>query len=287
MTTAALGHDLRIVVLQRIIGMIDFMAFGADHTAVFCTMVLDTIELCGVATATVRHGKRCDRDIIDIVRRSSPGKQSSQQEGCARHADNSKSESSVNEHFLAAPHPPESIEYKLQLLSIRTCSYRPYKRPFPTPLLLQIVGINMAVNADRHLFMHGRRMRLSMAGLALRYTGMRTPMAESACKRLMLGGRFGQQFTDPLMARHTESPRRCQRIGNLQWMMRRMAGQTIIHGLSLGVRFMTLETLGNLTMNGMTEGTRLLGMGTGKLFEFLALLFMTGQTRAGYICGQG
>ena len=149
------------------------------------------------------------------------------------------------------------------------------------------MGIHMAVSADRHLFMHGRRMRLSMAGLALRYTGMRTPMAEGTRECLMLGGRLGQQFTDPLMARHTESPRRCQRIGNLQRMMRRMTGQTIIHGLSLGMRFMALETFGNLTMNSMAEGTRLLGMGTGIVFEFLALLWMTGQARAGYICGQG
>lgn len=45
MAAAAFGHDLRIVVLQRIIGMKNFMAFGTDHTAVFCTLVPDSVEM--------------------------------------------------------------------------------------------------------------------------------------------------------------------------------------------------------------------------------------------------
>ena len=129
-------------------------------------------------------------------------------------------------------------------------------------------------------------MRLTVASLALRYVGMRTPMTEGTGKCLMLGGCLGHQFTDLVMTRHTESPRCCQCIGNLQRMVGRVAGQTIIHGLSLGMRFMALETLGNLAMSIMAEGTGLLGMRTGIIVEFLPLLFMTGQTGTGYIIGK-
>jgi len=66
-----------------------------------------------------------------------------------------------------------------------------------------------------------------------------------------------------------------------------MAGQTIIHCLSLGVGLMALETLGNQAVGMMTEGTGLLGVHTGILFELLSLLFMTGQTGTGYVIGQG
>ena len=66
-----------------------------------------------------------------------------------------------------------------------------------------------------------------------------------------------------------------------------MAGQTIIHSLSLSMGLMALETLGNQAMGMMTEGTGLLGVHTGILIEFLSLLFMTGQTRTGYVIGQG
>ena len=45
MAAAALGHDLRIVVPQRIISMEDFMAFGAEHAAVFCAIILDPVEM--------------------------------------------------------------------------------------------------------------------------------------------------------------------------------------------------------------------------------------------------
>ena len=115
--------------------------------------------------------------------------------------------------------------------------------------------VNMTVNTVRHLLMHDWRMRLTVAGLALRYVGMRTPVTEGTCECLMLGGCLGHQFTDLVMTRHTESPRCCQCIGNLQWMVGRVAGQTIIHGLSRGMRFMALEALRNLTMGIMAEGT--------------------------------
>ena len=115
--------------------------------------------------------------------------------------------------------------------------------------------INMTVNTVRHLLMHNLRMRLTVAGLALRHVWMRPPMTEGTGECLMLGGCLGHQFTDLIMTRHTESPRCCQCVGNLQWMMGRVAGQAIIHGLSLGMRFMTFETLRNLTMSIMAEGT--------------------------------
>ena len=127
---------------------------------------------------------------------------------------------------------------------------------FPHLLLfLQVMRINMTVNTVRHLLMHDRRMRLTMAGLTLRHAGMRSPMTEGTGECLMLGGCLGHQFTDPIMTRHAESPRCCQCVGNLQRMMGRVAGQTIIHGLTLGMRFMALETLRNLTMGIMAEGT--------------------------------
>ena len=122
-------------------------------------------------------------------------------------------------------------------------------------LLLQVMRINMTVNTDRHLLMHDWRMWLTVAGLALRHVGMRTPMTEGAGECLMLGGCLRHQFTDLVMTRHTEGPRCRQCIGNLQRMMGRVTGQTIIHGLSLGMRFMALETLRNLTMSIMAEGT--------------------------------
>ncbi len=122
-------------------------------------------------------------------------------------------------------------------------------------LLLQVMRIDMTVNTVRHLLMHDCRMRLTMTGLALRHAGMRTPMAEGAGECLMLGGCLRHQFTNPIMTRHTEGPRCRQCIGNLQRMMGRVAGQTIIHSLPLGMRFMAFETLRNLTMSIVAEGT--------------------------------
>ena len=115
--------------------------------------------------------------------------------------------------------------------------------------------IDMTVNAVRHLLMHGWRMRLSVASLTLRHAGMRPPVTEGTSECLMLGGCLRHQFTDPIMTRHTESPRCRQCVGNLQRMMNRVTGQTIIHGLPLGMRLMALETLRNLTMGIMAEGT--------------------------------
>ena len=111
-------------------------------------------------------------------------------------------------------------------------NYFPYGLQPPTPLikvltlslLLQVVGIYMAVKADRHLLMYGRSMRFAMTVLTLRHSGMLIPMTEGTGKRLMLGGRLGQQFTFFFMTRHTESPRCRNRISNLQWVMGRMAG---------------------------------------------------------------
>jgi len=127
---------------------------------------------------------------------------------------------------------------------------------FPHLLLfLQVMRIDMTVDTIRHLLVHDCRMRLTVTGLALRHIGMRSPMTEGAGECLMLGGCLRHQLTDLIMARHTERPRSCQGIGNLQWMMGRMAAQTSIHGLSLGVWLMAFETLRNLAVSIVAEGT--------------------------------
>ena len=102
MATATFGHDLRIVVLQGIIGMKDFMAFHAEHTTVFCAIILDPVELRDVTPSAIRNRKRFDLHIIYIICHSWSDQQSPQQEGYTRHADNGNPQSFVHEHFLAS-----------------------------------------------------------------------------------------------------------------------------------------------------------------------------------------
>lgn len=115
--------------------------------------------------------------------------------------------------------------------------------------------INMAIQTPWHLFMHYRRMRLTMATLTLRHGRMGTAMTERAGKRLVLGLSFCHIGADLLVARHTEGPRRGFIGYYLQRMMDRMTGKTIGHNLAYGMRLVTLRTIRNLTVDIMAEGT--------------------------------
>ena len=68
--------------------------------------------------------------------------------------------------------------------------------------------------------------------------------------------------------------------------MHRMTGKAIGHGLALGMRLVTLEALGNLSVLLVAEITGLLSMLARELLELLALLFMAGQTGSHQIAGK-
>jgi len=116
---------------------------------------------------------------------------------------------------------------------------------------------------------------------------MRTPVTEGAGKCLVFGSCFSQLLARLLMAWHTERSRGSFRIRYLERMMHGVADETIVHGLSLGMRLMAFGAVGYEAVHIMTESTRLLGMFTGIIFKFLALLFMTGKAGSYKIVGQG
>jgi len=93
MTAAALGHNLRVVVFHGIIGMKHLVALHTQDTGVFCPFVLDPAEVRRMAAATIRHRERFNLNIIHTVFRCGPGWQAPQQEGCACHSGNHKSQS--------------------------------------------------------------------------------------------------------------------------------------------------------------------------------------------------
>lgn len=129
-------------------------------------------------------------------------------------------------------------------------------------------------------------MRLTMTGLALRHARMCLSMTEGAGEGLMLGGCFGQKSAFFIVTRNAEGPRCGNWIGDLQWMMRRMATETIVHCLTLGMGLMAFKALRNQAVAMMAEVTGQLSVLAGILLEFLSLLLMAGKAGFGNIAFQ-
>ena len=144
----------------------------------------------------------------------------------------------------------------------------------------------MTVEAVGHFLMHCGRMRLTMAGLALRHIRMLPPVTESTSECLVFGRRFFQLLAHFFMTRHAECPWRGHGIINLQRVMGLMAAQTVAGHLFFGVWFMAHGTIRYLAMDFMTESTRLLGMTAFIIGKILAWSFVAGETRLFYVIGQ-
>ena len=153
-------------------------------------------------------------------------------------------------------------------------------------LFLCIMVVHMAIDAERKILVHLRRMRLAVTHPAPRPAGMAAAMTVGTGKLTMLELCFPQLFTLFRVTGDTETARRRHLIKNLQRPVHRMAAQAVGHGLAIGMWFVALEALGYLTMFFMAKGAGLLGVTAGKFFKLLALFLMTGQARRGYPVGK-
>ena len=125
-----------------------------------------------------------------------------------------------------------------------------------------------------------------MASLAGGDIRMLTAVAESTGESLVLGHGLFQLRAGLLMAWHTESPRCGHGIVDLQGMMGRVTAKAVTGDLALGMGFMAIGAVRDLTVHFVAEGTGLLGMGAGVFFEILARALMAGETRPCYIIGK-
>ena len=127
---------------------------------------------------------------------------------------------------------------------------------------------------------------LTVAGLALGHVGVLSPVAEGTGKCLVLGDCFFHLFTNLGMAGHTEGPWCGHGIVDLQWMMGRMTAKAVTGDLAFGMGLVALGAVGYLTVDLVTEGTGLLGMGAFIVGKILAWAFMAGEARLFYIISQ-
>jgi len=134
-------------------------------------------------------------------------------------------------------------------------------------------------------------MGFAVACLALGHIGVLTPVAESACKCLVLGYGLFHLGANFLMTRDAEGPRSCHGVVDLQRMMCRMAAEAVTGHLTLGMGLMAHGTVRDLAVNCMTEGAGLLSMSTFIIGEILSRSLMAGKTRlfniVGKVQGQG
>ena len=144
----------------------------------------------------------------------------------------------------------------------------------------------MTVNTVGHFLVHKLRMWLSMTGLTLRNIWMLAPVAEGTGKCLVFGLCFRHQFPNFPVTWHAECSWCGLRCVDLQWMVGRMASQTIGGHLTLGMGLMTIGTIRNLAMGLVAEGTRLLGMGAYIVGKILPRTLMTSKTSLLDIIGQ-
>jgi len=111
------------------------------------------------------------------------------------------------------------------------------------------------------------------------YARMFRAMTEGTGKCLVLGRGLFHIFPFLFMARHAKSPRCGHGRGYLQWMMSRMAAETVTGNLAFDMGFMALGTVRDLAMDLVAERTGLFGMGTLVIGKILARALMAGETR--------
>ena len=150
-------------------------------------------------------------------------------------------------------------------------------------LLNQVMRVQMAVKAFGHFLVYCRCMRFAVAIPAMGYTRMLSAVTESTGERLMLGGGFCKSYPFLFMTCDTETARCCKGRGNLQWMVGRMAAQTIACNLTLDMGLMALSAFGDLTVNFVAECTILLGVFARVIGKILSRAFMACQAGILYI----
>ena len=146
--------------------------------------------------------------------------------------------------------------------------------------------IQVAVYTVGHLLVHCGRMRFTVAVPARGNARMIGAVAEGTGERLVLGHGFFQGGAGFFMTCDAEAARSGHSREDLQRMVGRVAAQAVAEYLTLGVRFMALGALWNLTVNIMAEGTGLLGMFALVVGEILSRTLMAGQTGILDIGGQ-
>ncbi len=137
--------------------------------------------------------------------------------------------------------------------------------------------IIMTIKTFREFAHHGLWMRYTMTVLAGGQVAVFVFVAEYALQRSMLGGPGSQQGCKIAMTGTAILIRYGFTIGNIQRLMNLMAGNTVCKDLTGTVRFMTLLTVGNISMLVMmTDRTVKSAMGTWIVFYFIYLRGMTG-----------
>ena len=94
-------------------------------------------------------------------------------------------------------------------------------------LLNQEMRIHMTIKAVGHFLVHNCRMGFTMAFLALRHIGMLTAMAEGTGECLVFGLCFLHQLANFAVTWNTECSWCSLGWIDLQWMVGRVASQTI------------------------------------------------------------
>jgi hypothetical protein len=129
-------------------------------------------------------------------------------------------------------------------------------------------------------------MGFAVTCLALRDYRMLTTVTESTGEFLVLGYRFLHLLTYFFMAWNTECAWCGYGIVDLQWMVGRMAAETVTDYLSFCMGLMTIRTIRYLPVHIVTERTGLFSMRTFIVGEILSRSFMTGEAWFFYIIGK-
>jgi len=133
--------------------------------------------------------------------------------------------------------------------------------PCKCVLFNQEMRTHMAIKTVGHFLMHGRCVRLTMTGLALRHIGMLTAVAEGTGECLVLGRCLFHLYTCLFVTRHAESPRRGHGIIDLQRMVGSMAAKAVAGYLACGMWLMAHGTIRDLAVDLVAEGAGLFCMG--------------------------
>ena len=285
MAAAALRHNFRVIVSQRVIGMKYFMTFGAGNCLVPGAIIPQPVVMCGVAAGTFLQGERLHLAGINAALNCfcSSGLTEDRYSSKNHCQEAHFSQTVIGCIFSCHAVPLVNFQIFKKLIKKWQEPYIQVLLPLIRLLFDQEMRIHMTVKTVGHFLMHDRRMRLTMTGLALGYIRMLSPVAESTGECLVLGHGFFHLFADFPMARHAEGPRRGHGRVDLQRMMRRMAAKAVAGQLACGMGLMTLGTIRDLAVDLVTEGTGLLCMVTLIIGEILARSLMTGKAGLFYI----
>ena len=118
----------------------------------------------------------------------------------------------------------------------------------------------------------------TVTGLTLGFHSVHRAVTEDTGQLRMLGLAGLQGLHDLPVTGSTETIGNIVSVGNLRGLVRLVTPHTILKGLPLEVRIVTVKTVGDVTVPGMTEIAGLLGMSAGNLLHLFPRTGMTGKT---------